>query len=95
MLKHNGFTHRDRILHVEVLNDETETEAEFLKRVKSLEGKIINVFNPKKYIIDGRSIVLMIGELNGYKKHAKIIIASFDNDKTEDAYMYLLNNIMK
>jgi hypothetical protein len=41
ILRHNGFTHQDRMnLHVEVLNDD------FLKRVNSLEGKMINVFDP-------------------------------------------------
>jgi hypothetical protein len=35
----------------------------------------------------------MLGELDGYKKSAKITIAFFDNGKTEDAYICLLNNI--
>lgn len=96
MLRGNGFPHADRMaLHTEVLNDETEIEntKEFLTRVQSLEGRKVDVINPENYKIVGRSIALILGSLKGYKKQAKITIAFFDDDKTDDAFKFLIQNI--
>lgn len=69
ILKHNGFSHKDRMnLHVEVLNDDTETIKEFLERVGKLEGKMINVADPKNYVINGRSVALTLGKIDGTSK---------------------------
>lgn len=94
-LRHNGFVHQDRMgLHVEILNDDTEGVDEFIKRVKSLEGKIINVSDPNNYSIEGQAIVLMLGKLEGYHKNAKInIMFVDDNENIDNAFICLLNNI--
>jgi hypothetical protein len=94
ILRHNGFNHHDRMgLHTEVLNDNSENINDFLKRIKILEGKLINIYDPNNYIIQGGAIALKIGTIEGYKKIAKITIAFFDNGRTHDAYLCLLKNI--
>ncbi len=65
ILCQNGFVHQDRMgLHSEVLNDSKETLETFLERVKMLEGREIDVKNPKNYSVIGNSII----DLNGYNK---------------------------
>jgi hypothetical protein len=94
ILKQNRFNHQDRMdLHTEVLNDNTETYDDFIKRVNILEGREIDIKNPDNYDIIGRAIVLLLGELEGYNKDAKITIAFIDNDKIQDAMKCLLANI--
>jgi hypothetical protein len=94
ILRHNGFDHNDCLgLHIEVLNDDSESVEEFLNRIKTLEGKLIDIYNPNNYIIEGTDVGLKIGKLEGYNKETKITIAFFDNDKTHDALMCILNNI--
>jgi len=94
ILKQNGFDHQDRMdLHTEVLNDNKESTEEFIKRVNILEGKDIDIKNPENYDIIGRAIVLLLGDLEGYNKDAKITIAFIDNNKIKDAMKCLLDNI--
>ena len=94
ILKKNGFDHQDRMdLHTEVLNDNTETYDDFIKRVNMLEGREFDVRNSENYDIIGRSIVFMLGDLEGYKKDLKITIAFIDNDKIKDAYKYVIDNL--
>lgn len=94
ILIHNGYVDSDRMgPHVEVLNDDSESLDEFIKRIKLLEGKTIDMYDPENYIIEGRAIALKIGNVEGYKKNAKITIAFFDNGKTHDAFLCLLKNI--
>lgn len=94
ILKQNGFNHQDRMgLHTEILNDNTETIDDFIKRVNILEGREIDIKNPENYDIIGRAIVLLLGDLEGYNKDAKITIAFIDNDKIQDAMKCLLANI--
>lgn len=94
ILKQNGFNHQDRMgLHTEILNDNTETIDDFIKRVNILEGREIDIKNPDIYDIIGRAIVLLLGDLEGYNKDAKITIAFIDNDKIQDAMKCLLSNI--
>jgi hypothetical protein len=62
ILRQNGFQHQDRMgLHTEVLNDNTETDNDFLSRVKMLEGREIDIKNPDNYDIVGRAVGLMLG----------------------------------
>lgn len=94
ILRNNGFTHTDRMgLHTEVLNNNDESVDIFLERVKQLEGKVINVKEPSNYDIVGKTVSLMIGDLDGYNKDAKITIAYFDNNKENDALECILKNI--
>lgn len=94
ILRHNGFAHTDRMgLHTEVLNNNDESVDIFLERVKQLEGKIINVKDPGNYDIVGKTVSLMLGDLDGYNKDAKITIAYFDNNKENDALECILKNI--
>jgi len=84
---------------VEVLNDDddddddAESINDFLIRVKTLEGKTINLTNPANYGISGKAIVLKLGTLDGYDEPAKITIAYFDDGKTEDAYVCMMKYI--
>jgi hypothetical protein len=94
ILRHNGFVHQDRMgLHSEVLNDGKETLETFLERVKMLEGREIDVKNPDNYDVVGRAVVLMLGDLDGYNKDAKITIAFFNDDKTLEAYKCIIHHI--
>lgn len=94
ILRHNNFNHHDIMnLHVEVLNDDTESDDIFLERVKMLECKSINVINPTNYKIEENDIILLLGELDGYLKNTKIIIGTFGNDIVSNAYLCLLNNL--
>lgn len=95
ILCQNGFVHQDRMgLHSEVLNDGKETLETFLERVKMLEGREIDVKNPKNYSVIGRAIVLLLGDLDGYNKDAHITIAFFNDDKTLEAYKYIIYHIL-
>jgi hypothetical protein len=94
ILRDNGFNHDNRMdLHIEVLNNDTESVDDFLNRIKKLEGKLINIYEPNNYIIVGRAVGLKIAKLEGYNKEAKITIAFFDNDKQYDAILCILQNI--
>jgi len=93
ILRQNNFAHIDRMgLHVEVLNNNCETLEDFLSRVKTLEGKEINIKDLNNYDIIGNAVVLTIGELEGYKKDAKITIAYMPS-KTDDALKCIVENI--
>jgi len=75
-LRLKGYHHQDRMgLHSEVLNTSDEPLELFLDRVKVLEGRKINIKDHNNYDIVGRAIGLMLGELEGYNKDAKITIA--------------------
>ena len=95
ILRLNGFNHQDRMdLHVEVLNINTEPIEEFIKRVNLLEGQIVDINDPKIYSICGRSVALLLGNVEGYNGIAKItIIFIDDNDKIKAALKCILENI--
>lgn len=95
-LRNNGFLSIDRMdLHTEVLNDNNETLETFLERVKMLEGLEIDVKNKNNYKVVGRAVALILGDLQGYNKKAKITIAFFNNNDAHKALELLLNNIKK
>ena len=79
-------------LHSEVLNDKKETEEMFVHRVSLLEGRKINVNNNNNYNIMGKAVVLMLGDLDGYKD-AHITIAYFPDKNPKDALKIILQNI--
>ena len=95
ILRQRGFAHLDRMgLHIEVLNSSDETIETYLSRVKVLEGKEINAFNPDIYDIVGKAVVMMIGEIDGYNKDVKIVIAYFDDDnKTANGLKCVIENL--
>lgn len=94
ILKEKGFQHQDRMgLHSEVLNNNKETEEIFLQRVSLLEGRKINVKDASNYDIVGKSVALMLDDLDGYDKDAKITIAYFSEKSPEDALKIILENI--
>ena len=94
VLRQNGFLHLDRMgLHSEVLNDNNESLETFLSRVQILENREIDVKNADNYDVVGRAVALMLGDLDGYNKDAKITIAYFDGDKATDALKCILDNI--
>ena len=75
-LRSKGYHHQDRMgLHSEVLNSSDESLDVFLDRVKILEGKKIDIKDHNNYDIVGRAIGIMLGDLEGYNKDAKITIA--------------------
>ena len=81
-------------LHVEVLNINTEPIEEFIKRVNLLEGQIVDINDPKIYSICGRSVALLLENVEGYNGIAKItIIFIDDNDKIKAALKCVLENI--
>ena len=93
LLKTNSELYNHLMKLKEILNDNTETIDDFIKRVNILEGREIDIKNPENYDIIGRAIVLLLGDLEGYNKDAKITIAFIDNDKIQDAMKCLLANI--
>ena len=95
IIRENNYNHNDRMdLHIEVLNNENESIEEFLKRVNELEGKEINIADPRNYIVNNSSISLMIGRIENYKKIIKITIAFFESKfNIDDVYILLLKNI--
>lgn len=93
-LRSKGFHHQDRMgLHTEVLNSSDESLEVFLDRVKVLEGKKIDIKDHNNYDIVGRAICIMLGDLEGYNKDAKITIAYLPdvnlNDVLKVIYEYI------
>jgi hypothetical protein len=86
-LRSIGITHQDRMgLHTEVLNDNSESLETFLSRVDNLEGREIDVYNFDNYDVVGRAVVLLLGDLDGYDKDAKITIAFLgETEKADNA----------
>jgi len=87
-LQENGFPHENRMdLHVEVLNNNFESEAEFLNRVTKLEGRDINVAESLKYA--NKYIYIDLGNLQGYHGVPHITVAYFgqvDSNYTKKAF---------
>jgi hypothetical protein len=80
-LKSRGLDHSDRMaLHSEVLNDDRETEADFISRVAKFEGKQIDIYNISNYGIVGGAIAIIYGRIPEYRFPIKSTIAYFGND---------------
>jgi len=58
-----------------------------------LEGREYDIKDSQNYDIIGRAIVFVLGDIDGYNKDLKITFAFLDNDKIQDAYRYIIDNL--
>ena len=69
----------------------TETEEDFIKRVRMLEGREYDIKNSENYDIIGRAIVFMLGDIEGYNKAKETL---YTKEELEEA-MILMANFVK
>lgn len=95
ILKTNNIEINERMaLHSEVLNSDIESSDIFIDRVNMLESRTINVSDANNYSFMGRAIVLLLGELPGYRNKSHITIAFIPDDtKRKLAFDLILKNL--